>query len=1289
MASKIPNDGQPEQHLDRVPDGASNGLLGQRESLLRSLLASNSAERTAELERSPAKKIRETVEALEDPDISVEVRIKNGGYSVSTNSSESGKGIETVASCGTLTGMIRKFVRMLTCACDGKKEEHETKVIMEGVNLLLEEGKMYLVLGAPGCGKSTLLKMIANLLPTSSGSSITGSVSVNGVHPDDPSVVWSNVVSYVDQIDRLHGYLTVKETLEFAYQCRLGGTHSGPRIKDPDSASTKEVIAQLDQEGFMVDTVLEVVGLKRVADTFVGNDAVRGVSGGQRKRVTVGEMMCVSSQVQMYDEISTGLDASTTFEIVKLLGYVNRMKKSIKLVSLLQPPPETVALFDEIILLDKGRVLYAGPVENVTSHFNSLGYNQPSHMDLADWLQSLPTKDGANFLSPTEEGDSPRVHLTNEEFVQKFNASDHGKATLAKLENPVSSKKISFLQHKMFRQRYANSWSRYIVLIFRREFLFWWRDKYQIKARILQDLVMGIIVGTVFWQTSDPQTAMGVIFQSVFFISSGAMLMVGPQIETRGVFYKEQDANFYPTWTFVFARALSSLPTAILDALVYGCVVYWFAGFAATPENFFVFLLLALLAALSGGLMYSIFSGIVHDRTRAQAVMSISIVVMVLFSGFTVQPDVIPVYYIWIYWMNMFAWVIRALAINEFRSPEYDDVIADDGTTSGEAILSQFGFALNGEPLEYVWVWYTLLFCIGVCIFSVIVSVICLNHVRFATGKAASGGSLEVNEKEATSSPTHVSLPVKGATLTFKDVHYTVTASTSREKLELLKGVTGFFTAGKMTALMGSSGAGKTTLMDVLSLRKHSGEISGEIYLNGYPLEPDAFRRCTGYVEQFDKQSPQLTIRETVEFSAMMRLDQSIAVETKQKFVDQVLAMLELDSEAHLLVGSDSTGGLSFEQKKRLSIAVELAANPSIIFLDEPTSGLDARAASIVMRSMRRIANTGIAVVATIHQPSIDIFNSFDNLLLLKAGGETVFFGDLGNESCKLIEYLEGYESTNKIKIGENPATWMLNCIGAGGGSIADEFDYARAYARSSLAKQCLERIDEYNANPDNSNRIIFPTKYATSANFQRVAVYRKLSKIYWRSPGYNRVRLLVSAVVALLFGTVFASQRVPENEGDMNSRVTSIYITALFLAVNAQNTAVPVFEMERNMFYRHKAALMYDQSAISLAFFLCELPFIALASLVFCCLWYFTVGFIVEAGKFFWYYLFMTLSLATYTFAGQALISVLRDDVTAQGVGSIFIGLSSIFAGVLIRPQMINNIWIWAYWLFPLHYVL
>ena len=131
--------------------------------------------------------------------------------------------------------------------------------------------------------------------------------------------------------------------------------------------------------------------------------------------------------------------------------------------------------------------------------------------------------------------------------------------------------------------------------------------------------------------------------------------------------------------------------------------------------------------------------------------------------------------------------------------------------------------------------------------------------------------------------------------------------------------------------------------MDVLAMRKSSGVIEGDICLNGHEQEENSFRRCTGYVEQFDVQTPQLTIRETMRFSAKLRLEESdpaVTNENIEKFIDEILAMLELTNIQDLQVGTDADGGLSFEQKKRLSIAVELVANPSILFLDEPTSGL-------------------------------------------------------------------------------------------------------------------------------------------------------------------------------------------------------------------------------------------------------------------------------------------------------------------------------------------------------------
>jgi ABC-type lipoprotein export system ATPase subunit len=287
---------------------------------------------------------------------------------------------------------------------------------------------------------------------------------------------------------------------------------------------------------------------------------------------------------------------------------------------------------------------------------------------------------------------------------------------------------------------------------------------------------------------------------------------------------------------------------------------------------------------------------------------------------------------------------MRSLVVNEFESGRWDDPVEAEGqiVTGGEIILVRFGFTLNGEPFTYEWVWYGVLFTVGIALVSCLGSIILLNRIRYVTG-----GSLITDrgsdDEEEFDLAHEVAIPFTRVDLTFKAIHYTVKSSITNEQLELLKGIDGVVEAGKMTALMGSSGAGKTTLMDVLAMRKTSGEIEGEICLNGHPQEELSFRRCTGYVEQFDLQTPQLTIRETMMFSAKLRLeetDPAVTEESIDTFVDQTLAMLELTNEQDLQVGSDETGGLSFEQKKRLSIAVELVSNPSILFLDEPTSGL-------------------------------------------------------------------------------------------------------------------------------------------------------------------------------------------------------------------------------------------------------------------------------------------------------------------------------------------------------------
>uniref|UniRef100_A0A7S2YLL6 ABC transporter domain-containing protein n=1 Tax=Entomoneis paludosa TaxID=265537 RepID=A0A7S2YLL6_9STRA len=872
---------------------------------------------------------------------------------------------------------------------------------------------------------------------------------------------------------------------------------------------------------------------------------------------------------------------------------------------------------------------------------------------------------------------------------------------MAKLAAPMNEGKDADFVRDMAKERYANSTMKSLKLVIQRELLLWWRDKYQLKAKIGQNLVLGVIVGTLFWDAS-VLSLIGVMFQSMFVQVIGAMLLIVKQFPYRAILYKQQDANFFPTWTYAAGRSVANIPNSLIDSVMYGTMIFWFTNMAygdgASILPFFMFLIILFMTSYSTGLFFGIFPACVAVVTIAQAAMAVLVVCFILFSGFAIQPDVIPNWYIWAYWINPLSWVFRALAVNEFDSGAYDEPAFEGSElTLGEQILITFGFTdSDGDPYDYIWVAYGIFVLIGLSFVALVITTISYIHIRFATGKPL---EIEIDEEaeeaqiKAGDSQNMTSIPFERVDLTFKDMHYTVQSSITKESLELLKGIDGVVEAGKMTALMGSSGAGKTTLMDVLAMRKSSGVIEGEVRLNGHLQEEQSFRRAMGYVEQFDVQSEQLTIRETVEFSAKLRLDASdptVTPESTKAFVDATLAMLELTPVADLQVGSDETGGLSFEQRKRLSIAVELVANPSILFLDEPTSGLDARAAMIVMRGLKRIASSGRAVCATIHQPSVSIFSDFDSLLLLKRGGEVVFHGELGEGSSKLIEYLERFDSTPKIQRGENPATWMLTTIGAGssapGAGLA--FDYSGAYRDSKLRKQCLDRIDEITSGATDENKVGFSSKYATSYWAQSSAVLNRTMTLYFRTPNYNITRNVVSVTVAILFGTCYINYRTPSNESEMSSVINSVFIAILFLCVGAENTVLNVFEKERNMFYRHKAASMYDSAAVLRAHTLAELPFIFICSMLFTLPFYFMMGFAVDAPKFFLFYCFTYLGFNLFTFSGQMFMSLVRDAETAQAIGGLFVTVTVLFSGLLIRPDEIPVFWEWAYWVFPGHYL-
>ena len=391
-------------------------------------------------------------------------------------------------------------------------------------------------------------------------------------------------------------------------------------------------------------------------------------------------------------------------------------------------------------------------------------------------------------------------------------------------------------------------------------------------------------------------------------------------------------------------------------------------------------------------------------------------------------------------------------------------------------------------------------------------------------------------QQEVTSKMEKVST---GTTFSWHHVNYQVPFKGG--PLHLLNDISGIVKPGHLTALMGSSGAGKTTLLDVLSRRKTIGKVEGRMYLNGEALLSD-FERITGYCEQMDIHQPAVTVRESLRFSAYLRQDPSVPKEEKDEYVEQIIQLLEMDDIADAQIGEVEKGaGISVEERKRLTIGVELVAKPKLIFLDEPTSGLDAQSSYNIVRFIRKLADAGWPVLCTIHQPSSILFEHFDHLLLLVRGGRTAYYGEIGPDARTMINYFESHGGP-KCAPDANPAEYILEVVGAGTAGKAKR-DWADVWANSNEAKALKEELDTID-----STAIQHPDRkaltYATSFLNQFYLVNKRMTLVYWRSPDYNFGRFLSLMALSLING--FMYWKLDYSTSNMQNRIFAIFASFL-----------------------------------------------------------------------------------------------------------------------------------------------
>ncbi|BFI42905.1 ATP-binding cassette, subfamily G (WHITE), member 2, PDR [Marchantia polymorpha subsp. ruderalis] len=1296
----------------------------------------------------------------------------------------------------TLTNTMLSIAEMILETLRIMRRKKTKLEILENVSGILKPGRMTLLLGPPGSGKTTLLLALAGQLDTKLRTS--GTITYNGHTLSEFKP--RKTAAYISQTDLHSPELTVRETLQ--YSARFQGIGSRYELLTELVKREKElgIHPEPDVDAFMkgvstsevsydlvTEYIMKILGLDICADTLVGDQIVRGISGGQKKRVTTGEMLVGPMKTLFMDEISTGLDSSTTYQIIKCLGQFAHVIESTIFISLLQPAPETYELFDDLVLISDGKLVYHGPRDSVLEFLETCGFRCPERKGVADFLQEVTSrKDQEQYWIDKSK---PYRFVTVGEFSEAYKRFHVGQAMAEELKIPYDKSK----SHKaalIFSQWSMPKWD-LLKVMFDREVTLLKRSSFIYIFKSSQLALQALIATSAFFRTrmhhrtvNDAQIMSGALFFSIVSVMFNGFAETTMIVTRLPVFYKQRSMRFFPAWTFSVSTFILRLPFAVIETSVWVCIVYYTIGMAPNVGRFFRQLVFVIFAHIMASSMFRMIAGLTQTLVIANSLGSLTLLLVFVLGGFVLPRTSIKDWWIWGYYISPLSYALNGVAVNEFLAPQWrkPSGIPGDNHTLGRKYLKNAGLFARGY-------WYYL--AAGVMIIdSLIFTAVftwAITYLR-APGSRSVGMSPEtLAEREAnrTGKSLHIEslskrptlLPIKvvksmiprslngntgsknkshtsteitsedggnessrsGAgevqlsqqpssneastsasgeivpsskvvskkgmvlpfqpyAISFSGVNYYVdmppamreaTGEESGSKLQLLQDITGAFRPGVLTALMGVTGAGKSTLMDVLAGRKTKGIIEGDIRISGFAKKHETFARIAGYCEQNDIHSPQVTVKESLIFSAWLRLSRDVEPDTKMQFVQEVMDLVELATLKDALVGLPGQSGLSTEQRKRLTIAVELVANPSIIFMDEPTSGLDARAAAIVMRTVRNTVDTGRTVVCTIHQPSIDNFEAFDELLLLKRGGQVVYAGPLGRNSCSLVEYFEAIPGVPKIKDGYNPAAWMLEVTSQGTENKLN-VNFFEIYKNSALFERNKALVSELSTPAPNTEDIYFSEKFSQPFLVQLKYCLLKKHWTYWRSPDYNILRFALAFFSALFFGSMFWRVGHHTNsQASLFSIMGSIYASQLFIGVQFSSSVQPLVATERTVFYREKTAGMYSEIPYALAQMMIEVPYIFATASMYALITYAMMNLQWQADKFFWYLYFLFMTQLYFTFYGITAVALSPNSLIAAVVSGFFYNIWNLFAGFIIPKPKLPVWWRWFYWVNPIAYTL
>lgn len=549
--------------------------------------------------------------------------------------------------------------------CKRKKKHH---TILHDVSGVIEPGKLLAIMGQSGSGKTTLLNVLSGRLKTNSSCKVSGDIFVNDQLY--PRKLIRRISGYVMQEDVMLNTSTPREAILFSSIMRLDMT---------TSIQTKRELTQ---------KILDDLGLHKCADTVCGTMFKRGLSGGEKKRVSIGVELVTNPKLLFLDEPSTGLDSTTALHAIRILKMMSNKGRTV-VCTVHSPSAAIFCLFDSLLLLHHGRIIFSGSPQKVSEFFHSFGYSLPERSTISDYCMEI--------LS-TDENRQKLNRMASEYSLQQLSAD---------LSSHLKQEPDPTLKHGA---KFAVPFYLQFYYLTRRSFRQYYRQPFNIAARLIQNVVLALFVGVLFGISRTPENQRDLVSKVGFLffnVCVNSLLGIVSSVvlfhEERALYFREKATKVYKTSAYFLGKTLIELPLQILTPIVFGAIPYYMIGLKSEWMYFFRFSLGLIVLGQASESLGLILGALVKNPTTAVMMSPLLLIPFLLVTGFFLNLNSIPPYLVWIKVLSPQKYIFAALLQTEFTDQHFycgeDELIPLPmgdlcPFTSGEQVLGFFSIFL-------------------------------------------------------------------------------------------------------------------------------------------------------------------------------------------------------------------------------------------------------------------------------------------------------------------------------------------------------------------------------------------------------------------------------------------------------------------------------------------------------------------------------------------------------------------------------------------------------------------